>query len=206
MTRFVGILAFCMLGCAARSVRADPQPIFGVTVSLAPGADGQDVRGHDWVYEAIDLAERIYAPLGVHVRVAQFRALDASLARVGDPKERDAFAPLVTAGTIDVFIVPSLRDAEVQTLYRMGVTWDSRTTPSRRYIILSAEAKRSSLAHELGHYFGIQPHSTVKNNLMSYDREDDLVFLEAPQAALVTRAARALRTSGALQTFGLTLP
>ena len=173
---------------------------------MASGDDGKDVRGHDWVYAELDLAERIYAPLGVHVHVAQFRALDAKLARVGDPRERDAFAPLVTAGTIDVFVVRSLRDADVKTLYRMGVTWDSHTTPSRRYIILSSEAVRSSLAHELGHYFGIQPHSPVKNNLMSYDREDDSVFLDAAQAALVKNAAHAFRTSGTLQLFGLTVP
>lgn len=203
MTR---ILAFCTLLLVAAPARAEPQPIFGVTVSIAPGDDGKDVRGHDWVYAELDLAERIYAPLGVHVHVSQFRALDAKLARVGEPRERDAFAPVVTAGTIDVFVVRSLRDADVKTLYRMGVTWDSRTTPSRRYIILSSEAVRSSLAHELGHYFGIQPHSPVKNNLMSYDREDDSVFLDAAQAALVKNAARAFRTSGALQLFGLTVP
>ena len=139
-------------------------------------------------------------------RDAESRARFQQEARVGDPRERDAFAPLVTAGTIDVFVVRSLRDADVKTLYRMGVTWDSHTTPSRRYIILSSEAVRSSLAHELGHYFGIQPHSPVKNNLMSYDREDDSVFLDAAQAALVKNAAHAFRTSGTLQIFGLTVP
>lgn len=204
--RLVGLFAFCTSFVAAGPARAEPQPIFGVTISVAPGDDGKDVRGRDWVYERLDLAERLYAPLGVHLHVAQFRALDARLARIGDPKERDAFAPLVTAGTIDVFVVRSLRDADVKTLYRMGVTWDSHTAPSRRYIVLSAESKLSSLAHELGHYLGIQPHSTVKNNLMSYDREDELVFLDATQMALVKAAARAFRSSGALQTFGLTAP
>ena len=200
----IATLVFCTTFVLPRSASAAPEPIFVVTVSIAPGDDGKDVRDRDWVYAQLDLAEHLYAPLGVHVHVAQFRTLDARLARIGDPKERDAFAPLVTPGTIDVFVVRSLRDADVKTLYRMGVTWDSHTTPSRRYIVLSAEAKRSSLAHELGHYLGIQPHSAVKNNLMSYDREDDQVFLDAAQAALVTNAARVFRTSGSLQVFGLT--
>ncbi len=83
-------------------------------------------------------------------------------------------------------------------MYRGGVTWDSRTSPSRRYIIVASTAAQSTLAHELGHFFGIQPHSNVKNNLMSYDREDALVFLDAAQQGLVKNTARALRTSGAL--------
>jgi predicted Zn-dependent protease len=69
-------------------------------------------------------------------------------------------------------------------------------------VILSADAADSSLAHELGHFFGIQPHSSVKNNLMSYDREDALVFLDAAQQAIVKSTANTLRMSGALAILG----
>lgn len=199
------LLALCMFMVAAPA-RAEPEPIFGVTVSMAPGDDGKDVRGRDWVYERLDLAERIFAPLGVHVHLAQLRTLDANVARVGDPKERDAFASRVTSGTIDVFVVRSLRDADDKAVFRQGVTWDSRTAPSRRFILLASDSRPSSLAHELGHFFGIQPHSKVKNNLMSYDREDAQVFFDPAQMGLVKNKARALLASGTLAAFGLTTP
>jgi len=95
--------------------------------------------------------------------------------------------------------VRSLRDDAQVGLYRRGVTWDSHTVPSQRFIILSSVAGKTTLAHELGHFFGIQPHSTVRNNLMSYDRDDDaLVFLDAAQQAIVKSTANTLRMSSAL--------
>lgn len=151
-----------------------------------------------WIDAETSVAERVYGPLGVHLRVDHVRNIGSDLVRIEDPRMRDRFAPMVTSHEIQVFIVRSLRDSEVVGMYRGGVTWDSRTSPSRRYIIVAATAAQSTLAHELGHFFGIQPHSNVKNNLMSYDREDSLVFLDAGQQSLVKGTARALRTNGAL--------
>jgi hypothetical protein len=111
---------------------------------------------------------------------------------------RDRFASLVTPHQIQVFVVRSLRDDAEVGVYRRGVTWDSRTVPSRRFVILSADAAASSLAHELGHFFGIQPHSSVRNNLMSYDRDDALVFLDSAQQAIIKSTANSLRMSSAL--------
>lgn len=155
-----------------------------------------------WIDREVAVAERVFGPLGVHVRVSHVRPLGTELARIEDPRMRDRFAPLVTARAIQIFVVRSLRDNVEVGVYRGGVTWDSiasaQNGPSRRFVILAATAAESSLAHELGHFFGIQPHSTVKNNLMSYDREDALVFLDATQKALVTARAHTLRASNAL--------
>ena len=115
---------------------------------------------------------------------------------------RDRFAPLVTSHEIQVFVVRSLRDDAQVGLYRRGVTWDSRTSPSRRFIIVVAGAPESVLAHELGHFFGVHVHSTVKNNLMSYDRDGGPVFLDPAQEATIKSTATALRTSGALSVLG----
>jgi hypothetical protein len=151
-----------------------------------------------WIDAEMAAAERIYAPLGFHVRVHQVRSIGTELARIEDPRMRDRFAAMVTPHELSVFIVRSLRDDAQVGVYRGGVTWDSRTTPSRRYIILASTAFGSTLAHEMGHFFGLQPHSNVHNNLMSYDREDALVFLDSPQQSIVKNTARALRTSGTL--------
>jgi hypothetical protein len=192
------LACFVALVASPRRARAGAEPAFGLHVHVAPDASGADVRPRSWLDVEVALAERIFGPLGVHVAVSAWARLDARFARIEDVKERDALAPDVTRGEIHVFLVGALRDSEVKDMYRKGVTWDSRTAPPRRFIILSADATPSSLAHELGHFFGIQPHSTVKNNLMSYDRADDEVFLDASQQAIVRRTAAALRSSGAL--------
>ena len=181
---------------------AELEPVFALDVSIAPTAEGAPIRSEDWVYERLDLAERVLSSIKVHFHIWHWRTVGRELARIEDPRERDRFAPPVAPTEINVFVVERLRDNEVKDLYRMGVTWDSHTTPSARFIILSADCVRSSLAHELGHFPGIQPHSFVKNNLMGYDRDDALVFLDPSQQTLVIARAHTLRTSGALFTFG----
>ncbi len=188
------VLAFLAI---PRVAHADREPVFPIDVAVTSDESGA-VVDRAWIDAEMSIAERIYGTLGVHLRVDHVRNIGSDLVRIEDPHMRDRFAPLVTSHEIQIFIVRSLRDSEVVGMYRGGVTWDSRTSPSRRYIIVASTAAQSTLAHELGHFFGIQPHSNVKNNLMSYDREDAFVFLDAAQQGLVKNTARALRTSGAL--------
>ncbi len=68
----------------------------------------------------------------------------------------------------------------------MGVHWRNGAAPSHRYVIVSAEAVPSVLAHELGHYNGLG-HSPTVDNLMSYHRSGDQIFLH-PQQAMTVRA------------------
>ncbi len=198
MRRSLVVLALVALPSVAR---ADREPVFPVDVAVTSDESGA-VVDRAWIDAEMSLAERVYGPLGFHVRADHVRPLGSELARIEDPRMRDRFAPLVTPNEIQVFVVRSLRDDAQVGVYRNGVTWDSRISrengPSRRFIILAATAAQSSLAHELGHFFGIQPHSSVKNNLMSYDREDALVFLDATQQGIVKTTARALRTTSAL--------
>lgn len=75
---------------------------------------------------------------------------------------RDALALAVpqTPGTIDVFVVASVGDVDDPRKEVAGVHWRylglSKGNRGRRYIILSANAADSdTLAHELGHWFGL---------------------------------------------------
>ncbi len=185
----------------ARTARADHEPVFPIDIAVTSDENGA-VVDRAWLDREMAIAERIFGALAVHVRIDRVRPLGTELARIEDPRMRDRFAPLVTAHRVQVFIVRSLRDNVEIGVYRGGVTWDSipsaQNGPSRRFVILAANAAESSLAHELGHFFGIQPHSSTKNNLMSYDRDDALVFLDATQKALVRERTRALRTGGAI--------
>ncbi len=201
MRLWVCVLALCAVLGAARVAHADPEPIFPIDVAVTSDENGA-VVDRPWIDRQVALAEHVFGALAVHLRVERVRGIGTELARIEDPRMRDRFAPLVTPHQIQIFVVRSLRDDAEVGLYRRGVTWDSRTAPSRRYVILSADAAASSLAHELGHFFGIQPHSSVKNNLMSYDRDDALVFLDAAQQAIVKSTANTLRMSSALAVVG----
>jgi hypothetical protein len=118
-------------------------------------------------------------------------------ARLVTRADRDALAVRVARGAIDVFLVASLRDVDDPTRDRMGVTWRKLTDLSKKYVIVSAAAGPTTLAHELGHYLGLG-HTSVRNNLMSYDRDGGAVFLDPQQGATVRRTARVLRARGEL--------
>ncbi len=96
---------------------------------------------------------------------------------------------------VNVFVVASLRDVDDPSRYRMGVHWRHGKTPAHRYVIVTAEALPTTLAHELGHYNGLG-HSAVVDNLMSYNRTGASVFLHPAQATTVLAFARLAFASG----------
>jgi hypothetical protein len=192
------VFAFAVIFLTPTIARADREPVYPLDVAVTSDENGA-VVDRKWIDAELAVAEHIFGPLGIHFRVNHVRALGSELTRLEDPRLRDRFATQVTPHEIQIFAVRSLRDDAQVGLYRRGVTWDSRTTPSRRYIIIAAEAGPSTLAHELGHFFGMPTHSTVENNLMSYNRTSDaLLFLDASQQAIVKSTAHTLRMSGSL--------
>lgn len=108
------------------------------------------------------------------------RSLAASFARLESRDDRDALASQMVAKQINVMVVASLRDVDDPALYRMGVHWRNRKALAKQYIIVAESALPSTLAHELGHFFGLA-HTGVKDNLMSYDRTGAPPFLDAIQ-------------------------
>ena len=67
--------------------------------------------------------------------------------------------------------------------------------------IVAANSLPTTSAHELGHFLGNE-HAYVRNNLMSYLRDDESmhphIFLDAAQGARAQRTARALLAKGEL--------
>lgn len=150
---------------------------------------GAPVRDDTWIGEQLAEAFRLFSPLGLSFRKRAGLALPESLARLETRDDRDALAAHLEPKVIHVMLVSSLRDVDDPKLYRMGVHWRHRKKPAKHWVIVAASARPSTLAHELGHYFGLD-HSSTTDNLMSYSRTGAPPFLDAAQSERVKAMAR----------------
>lgn len=182
---------------------AAPVPSLPLAIAVARRAEGSaPVVDAAFVSHALERANEIFGEHGLSFFAPEpARALGATHADLEDRAARDALASDLVDQRINVFIVRSLRDVDDPALHRMGVTWRKLSNLKKRYVIVAASARDTTLAHELGHFLG-NDHSYVKNNLMSYDRDEEAthphIFLDAKQGARAAQAARALFASGEL--------
>ena len=135
----------------------------GLRLHVAVTDDGPIARG-DWIDAQLAEANRHFAPLDVGFQIVGVEPLPASAARVEDRVERTAFGRRTTGKVIDVFVTGHLDDIDKPGAMAYGVTW--WVTKQRKLIILSTQAWERTLAHELGHVFGL-PHSTYPISLMN---------------------------------------
>jgi|GEM_PF-1193702 len=189
---FAGLLPLT-LGLA----HAQPRPaaaLVRIPVSIAVvQRDGAPVVAERWLTERVETANRIYAVCGVEFVVAATRALDARHADLVTRADRHALGAAMEPRVANVFVVASLRDVDAEG-FRQGVHWRPARRPGAHFVIVSADSGPSTLAHELGHFFG-NGHSSVRGNLMSYERGDGDPFLDAAQQRRIAQfLARFLRT------------
>lgn len=172
---------------------------FGLSFAIA--RDGKERIVDDrWIQDQIADANRLFVPLGVRFRWKYEKDLPEPHGELHSRKDRDALAPLGERGVIDVFVVRELEDVDTPGILRMGVCWQG---PGRRYIVVARTARRTVLAHELGHFFGNHQHSDVLNNLMSYRRDGSAsVFLDEKQSATIKRLAAHYLATGTLFDVG----
>lgn len=185
------LAAMAVVSLAAPALGADKSAEVVVPLAIAVADDGgKPAADAAWIDAEIAAAEKLYAPLGIHFKKASTRALDERRAHLETKKDRDALFSEVTRGELNVFVVGSLRDVDDASRMRMGVHWRPASAPKKHYVILSKSAMPSTLAHELGHYFGLA-HASVTNNVMSYSRAPGAtVFLDAAQDATILRFLR----------------
>jgi hypothetical protein len=144
-----------------------------------------------WVLAQLEQANSIFGEHAIGFREAKdATTLDEKMAALENRADRDALAAELQAGVVNVFFVESLRDVDDPKLHRMGVMWRNLSNLKKKYVIVAASARETTLAHEIGHYLG-NDHSYVKNNLMSYERDGGKVTLNADQAARARRTAEA---------------
>ena len=193
--RSVLLLPF-FVGFAPAVSAARPRDIgtFPVAVFVADEG-GRPAASEEWIDAQLARAEVLYAQLGIRFKRVSFSLIDAAHAHLVTRSDRDALVKFRKQEVINVFVVASLKDVDEKDTFRRGVHWRPAATPTKRFIILSVAAGPTVLAHELGHYFG-NPHTTTVNNLMSYTRTNENVFLDAAQIARTTGVARSVLQSG----------
>ncbi|MBK8214530.1 MAG: hypothetical protein IPK71_12385 [Myxococcales bacterium] len=197
---FVVVTFASVLSAVSRPARAEERT-FGVAVHVAE-PEGTPVRDDAWIDAQLAEAERLFGPLGVHFRwvVRTIGKPGKGRVDVETREDRDAFADGIEPRLVNVFVVRSLMDVDEPGRVRRGVTWTQRKD-RRRYIVLSSIAMPSVLAHELGHFFG-NGHTTVVDNLMSYERGGGVVFLSAEQKSRIAEVATRFATTGFLDVLG----
>jgi hypothetical protein len=188
-----GAAALLVLAAPGQARDEAPIPSLPIAVAVAPDG-GRPAQDDAWIDAQIAAAERLLGAHGVHVHKASSRPIAARFARLETRRDRDALAAEAQRGFVNVMVVASLRDVDDPRLYRMGVHWRPSSTvgnkpSSAHYAIVSADALPTTLAHELGHFFGLG-HTAVVNNLMSYERTSDKVFLDGKQATTIRAFAR----------------
>lgn len=164
-------------------------PALPVRVAIVADASGPAV-GDAWLGERFSTAQELLAGSGVRVMLAGTRPLDARHADLETRADRSALARLLEPNVVNVFVVRVLRDVDEVGL-RQGVHWH---VGRKHYVIVAATSGRTTLCHELGHFFGLS-HSDVVGNVMSYDRGSRPPFFDDAQAARMrARATRLLRS------------
>ncbi len=146
-------------------------PVLPLSVAVAVDEKGKPVVSDRWVREQLSESTRLFGPHKIRVSESKRRTLPTKMAALVTPADRDGLSAHHEKKVINVFFVRSLRDIHKPKRYIQGVHWRLRRNVRKRYVIVAANATPTTLAHELGHYFGLG-HSQVLNNLMSYKRDD----------------------------------
>jgi len=188
--RLAAIVALIAFGFAPFA-RSQPQSFRPVAIRYVVAQEaGAPIADSAWLAERAGWANRIFAPAGVSFRVTRTDDLAAGHERIVSRRDRHALGPLLAPHVINVFVVASLADVDVEGRALRGVHWRSRLVPGSHFVILSRIAGRTVLAHELGHFYG-NPHSQTPGNIMSYDRGGvEQPFFDAAQIRRIRRFAR----------------
>lgn len=185
----LGGAAAAVSGRAARAGEVEMLPTIPITRHVV--RDGALVVDDSFMDLEIATANSLFKDAGVAFAFSGVVEIDAVYKALETRDDRDKLADLRVEKEVNVFFVDSLRDVDDPKLHRMGVTWRKLSKLSVKYIIVAASGSPTTMAHELGHFFGLD-HVGQKNNLMSYDRDGGDVFLTDPQRRVIRSTAQGL--------------
>jgi len=155
---------------AAPHCEATRAHCFAIRLHVARTSAAAMVVDPAWIAAQLAFANKQFEPLDTSFQLAAVDFLPETAARLEDRAARNALAKRVTGTVIDVFLTGYLADVDKPGSFAYGVTW--RTKADHKYIIVSGMGRDRTLAHELGHFFGL-PHSTYAVSIMNKTARDD---------------------------------
>jgi len=161
---------------------------------------GQPTKSAAWLDEQIAWANRVFAPTGLSFRNAGVEPLAGAHAVLNSRTDRNQLARYLERGVVNAFVVGEMYDVDNRAEWRRGVHWRLQWRPNQHYVILTGIAPPTTLAHELGHYFGNRMHRWVPGNIMSYEHGASPRF-DPDQLRRVEDTARQLLRSRRLFTM-----
>jgi len=178
-------LAAVVVVASMASAAEDPPPTLAAVIATAPTCDAAratclgialhvpvtdqgPIATAEWVARQLAEANRHFAPLDVGFQIVAVTPLPESVARVEDREERDALGKQIGGTVVDVFLTGHLDDIDRAGEMAYGVTWRKG---DKKFVIVSTQAWERTLAHELGHVFGL-PHSKYAISIMNKTPRD----------------------------------
>ena len=164
-----------------------------LVVHVAVDGDADPAVDQGWLDDALAAANERLGPAEVAV-TATAAGGDGVPIDVDTVEQRDGLAAHATGTALHVFVVRRLADKDKSGDRINGVTWRYRGTDralrGRRYIVVDKGALVDTLAHELGHFFGLA-HTTDPANLMTAPGRERGAGLDATQLQRVRSRAAA---------------
>jgi hypothetical protein len=175
------VAAICWLDHSA--VLAQAEKTFAVIVHVAT-IDSSDLDAR--IATLFGTANTHFADAGIEFAVEERRQLPESFAVLENIRERRRLARFFVPKTINVFLVDEILDPVPSEATRKAAKAQGRKPSGRlsgahipikgrkpdTYIIIARTRSSYSLAHELGHFFGVA-HSKAPQNIMSYGARRD---------------------------------
>lgn len=153
---------------------------------------------------SVERTNQALAVYGIEVYIARITLLPEGYAGIKHRRDRRRLAEFAPAdGTIHVFLVDTVELGSTLRVDRSvrGLHWRyrglRRKLRNREYLIIGSDAPATTLAHELGHLFGLE-HEDGRQNLMCSCREGPRQLFTRMQGQQILRGALAFveRTRG----------
>ena len=151
---------------APPSCPSEASSCFGVVLHIVI-KDSASIQTPEWVAAQFERANLLFAPISVGFYLKEVAPLSSDKAQIITRSERNLLGrKLFSRGVIHVFLVEALADVDEAGKWLNGVHWRDQSNRERRWVILSSTAWSLTMAHELGHFFGL-PHSSYEESIMN---------------------------------------
>lgn len=153
---------------------------------------------------SVDRTNQALASVGIEVYIARIALLPEGFAGIRHRRDRRRLAEYAPPdGTVHVFLVDTVELGSTLRVDRSvrGLHWRYRgllrKLRNREYLVVGGDAPATTLAHELGHLFGLE-HATGEQNLMCSCREGPRQIFTRSQGQQIRAGALAFlqRTRG----------